>query len=107
MEITEREIERAVDNANQVRLSELTEEEITIGTEVEGIEWDHWSNYNLIQGNRQIKANLIEKAKTTLLNSNSSISEIAFNLGFDYPQHFSQLFKKKVGMNPTKYRKSN
>ena len=72
LEITEREIEqvsdeiqrlKAVDNANQVRLSELTEEEITIGTEVEGIEWDHWSNYNLIQGNRQIKANLIEKAK--------------------------------------------
>ena len=54
-----------------------------------------------------ISSHLIEKAKTTLLNSNSSISEIAFNLGFDYPQHFSQLFKKKVGMNPTKYRKSN
>lgn len=54
-----------------------------------------------------ISTHLIEKAKTTLLNSNSSISEIAFNLGFVYPQHFSQLFKKKVGMNPTKYRKSN
>jgi YesN/AraC family two-component response regulator len=54
-----------------------------------------------------ISSHLIEKAKTTLLNSNSSISEIAFNLGFVYPQHFSQLFKKKVGMNPTKYRKSN
>lgn len=54
-----------------------------------------------------ITSHVIEKAKTTLLNSNSSISEIAFNLGFDYPQHFSQVFKKKVGMNPTEYRKSN
>ena len=54
-----------------------------------------------------ISSYLIEQAKTKLLNSNSSISEIAFNLGFDYPQHFSQLFKGKVGMNPTEYRKSN
>ena len=49
----------------------------------------------------------IEKAKNTLLNSNSPISEIAFDLGFDYPQHFSKLFKSKVGMNPTEYRKLN
>jgi len=50
---------------------------------------------------------LIEKAKTTLLNSSSSISEIAFGLGFEYPQHFSKLFKNKVGLSPTEYRNLN
>ena len=50
---------------------------------------------------------LIEMAKTDLLNSNASISEIAFNLGFDYPQHFSKLFKNKVGVSPTEYRNLN
>lgn len=47
---------------------------------------------------------LIEKAKTTLLNSNTSISEIAYRLGFEYPQHFSKLFKSKVGLSPSEYR---
>ena len=54
-----------------------------------------------------LSKSLFEKAKNTLLNSNSPISEIAFDLGFDYPQHFSKLFKSKVGMNPTEYRKLN
>ncbi|MFY0675299.1 MAG: AraC family transcriptional regulator [Bacteroidia bacterium] len=50
---------------------------------------------------------LVEKAKTTLLNSTSSVSEIAFGLGFEYPQHFSKLFKNKVGLSPTQYRNMN
>jgi AraC-like DNA-binding protein len=54
-----------------------------------------------------INSRLIEKAKTALLNSNSSISEIAFTLGFEYPQHFSKLFKGKVGFSPTEYRNLN
>jgi len=54
-----------------------------------------------------IHSYLIEKAKTSLLNSNSSISEIAFSLGFEYPQHFSKLFKSKVGRSPTEYRNLN
>ncbi len=47
---------------------------------------------------------LLEKAKTLLVNSNQSINEIAYNLGFEYPQNFSKLFKKKVGTSPTLYR---
>ena len=54
-----------------------------------------------------IHAYLIEKAKTSLLNSNYSINEIAFRLGFTYPQHFSKLFKAKTGYNPTDYRNIN
>ncbi|MCC5945330.1 MAG: AraC family transcriptional regulator, partial [Bernardetiaceae bacterium] len=44
---------------------------------------------------------VIEKAKTSLLNSKLSVSEIAYTLGFDYPQHFSKLFKAKTGMSPS------
>jgi AraC-like DNA-binding protein len=54
-----------------------------------------------------IHANLIDKAKTQLLNSNFSINEIAFSLGFNYPQHFSKLFKSKTGFNPSEYRNLN
>lgn len=47
---------------------------------------------------------IIERAKTNLLASNDSVSQIAFNLGFDYSQHFSKLFKSKTGMSPKEYR---
>ncbi|OQP57949.1 transcriptional regulator [Niastella vici] len=48
---------------------------------------------------------LIEKAKTALLNSNESVSQIAYDLGFEYPQHFSKVFKNKTGMSPKEYGK--
>lgn len=47
---------------------------------------------------------LLEKAKTMLVNSGISINEIAFELGFEYSQNFSKLFKSKVGVSPTEYR---
>lgn len=47
---------------------------------------------------------IINLAKNQLLNSTNSISEIAFTLGFEYPQHFSQLFKKHTSISPTEYR---
>lgn len=50
---------------------------------------------------------IINKAKNSLLNSNSSISEIGYSLGFEYPQHFSNLFKSKTGMSPSEYRNLN
>jgi AraC-like DNA-binding protein len=54
-----------------------------------------------------IHTHLIERAKNVLLNSPSSVSQIAFNLGFNYPQHFSKLFKSKTGYTPSEYRKLN
>jgi AraC-like DNA-binding protein len=54
-----------------------------------------------------IHAYIIEQAKTALLNSTEPISEIAFNLGFEYPQHFSKLFKSKTGTSPSEYRTLN
>jgi AraC-like DNA-binding protein len=47
---------------------------------------------------------LLERAKTMLSDPHLSINEIAYNLGFEYPQSFSKLFKKKVGISPTLYR---
>ncbi len=50
---------------------------------------------------------VVDKAKTILLNSSSSVSEIAYTLGFEYPQHFSNLFKSKTGISPRDYRNMN
>jgi len=47
---------------------------------------------------------LLEKAKTLLVNTNNTIDEIAYELGFQYPQSFSKLFKKKIGITPTIFR---
>ncbi|MEM6737869.1 MAG: helix-turn-helix domain-containing protein [Bacteroidota bacterium] len=50
---------------------------------------------------------VVEKAKNILINSNDSISQVAYSLGFDYPQHFSTLFKSKTGLSPRQYRNLN
>jgi len=50
---------------------------------------------------------LIERAKNSLLNSSDTISRIAYSLGFEYPQHFSNLFKSKTGFSPKEYRHLN
>jgi AraC-like DNA-binding protein len=47
---------------------------------------------------------LIDEAKNILLNPNKTISEVAYELGFEYPPYFSRLFKKKEGISPTEYR---
>jgi AraC-like DNA-binding protein len=50
---------------------------------------------------------VVDKAKNVLLNSSESVSEIAYSLGFGYPQHFSNLFKAKTGTSPKDYRNMN
>lgn len=54
-----------------------------------------------------IHSHMIEKAKTLLLNTDFKVNEVAYNLGFEYPQHFSKLFKSKTGINPSEYRNMN
>jgi len=51
-----------------------------------------------------IQYHLLERAKTLLANPGLTVSEIAYSLGFEYPQSFSKLFRKKVGITPTEYR---
>jgi len=50
---------------------------------------------------------LIEEAKNILLNTDNSVGEIAYSLGFEYPQYFSKLFKQKTGQTPIEYRNLN
>ena len=47
---------------------------------------------------------LIEKAKRLLLTTSLTINETAFQLGFEYPQYFTRLFKSKPGQTPAAYR---
>lgn len=53
-----------------------------------------------------IQEKLIEKAKEKLSTTNLSVSEIAFELGFEHPQSFSKLFKSKSGVSPLVFRTS-
>jgi AraC family transcriptional regulator, transcriptional activator of pobA len=63
---------------------------------------------NLTGQNTQqhIHEKLIEKAKDILTTTNFTVSEIAYQLGFEHPQSFSRLFKNKVNMSPLAFRAS-
>lgn len=54
-----------------------------------------------------IQSRLIDVAKERIFDIDKSISEVAYELGFKYPQHFTRLFSKKVGMSPVEYRRMN
>ena len=47
---------------------------------------------------------VIDVAKTQIVSTDKTISEIAYLLGFQYPQHFTRLFKREVGCTPYEYR---
>lgn len=49
---------------------------------------------------------IIDKATEVLTTTNLSISEIIFQLGFEYPQSLSKLFKNKTKISPLEFRKS-
>ena len=55
----------------------------------------------------QIRLRLIDAAKERVLDRSRSISEIAYDLGFKYPAHFTRLFKNTVGCTPLEYRSMN
>jgi AraC-like DNA-binding protein len=46
-------------------------------------------------------------AKNKVFDTRKTISEIAYDLGFKYPQHFTRLFKQRTGMTPNEYRNLN
>jgi AraC-like DNA-binding protein len=50
---------------------------------------------------------VVEKAKNMILSTEHSISEIAYDLGFNYPHYFTRLFKSKTGYTPVEYRNLN
>jgi AraC family transcriptional activator of pobA len=51
-----------------------------------------------------IHLQLVDKAKELLWGTGKSISEIAYELGFDYPSHFTKIFKNMVGKSPKAFR---
>jgi AraC family transcriptional regulator, transcriptional activator of pobA len=54
-----------------------------------------------------IQNKIIDVAKERIFDSTKSISEIAYELGFKYPQHFTRSFKQHIGYTPNEYRKLN
>ena len=54
-----------------------------------------------------IQCRIIELAKERILEGSQTVSQIAYELGFQYPQHFSRLFKKHVGYTPNEYKQQN
>ena len=54
-----------------------------------------------------IQLKLINVAKERIFDPSKSMSEIAYELGFKYPQHFSRTFKQHVGYSPNEYRQLN
>ena len=55
---------------------------------------------------QHIQDKLIEKAKERLSTTDLSVSEIAYELGFEYSQSFSKLFKAKTSLSPSEFRQS-
>ena len=55
---------------------------------------------------QHIHDKLIEKAKEKLSTTDLSVSEIAYELGFEHPQSFSKLFKTKTNLSPMEFRQS-
>jgi AraC family transcriptional activator of pobA len=53
-----------------------------------------------------IQLRLIDVAKERIYDTKKSVSEVAYGLGFKYPQHFSRVFKQYVGLTPQEYRTS-
>ena len=54
-----------------------------------------------------VQSKIIEVAKNKVFQSDKTVNEIAFEMGFKYPQHFTRLFKQRVGHTPNEYRNLN
>lgn len=54
-----------------------------------------------------IQLKIMDLAKDKIFDPNKTINEIAYELGFKYPQHFSRLFKQRTGLTPNEYRRKN
>jgi len=60
-----------------------------------------------ISAQEYIQGKTIDLAKEKVFDTSKSISEIAYEMGFKYPQHFTRLFKQRVGQSPNEYRLLN
>ena len=53
-----------------------------------------------------IQSKIIDVAKEKIFDNSKSVNQISYELGFKYPQHFTRLFKRRVGHSPNEYRSS-
>ena len=67
---------------------------------------DLLKNLSGLTAQQHIHEKLIEKAKELLSTTNLSVSEIAYQLGFEFPQSFNKLFKKKMDQTPLEFKNS-
>lgn len=68
---------------------------------------DLLKKYTGISTQEHIHLQLVDKAKSLLWGTEQSVSEIAYELGFEHPSHFTKVFKAKTGKSPTAYRALN
>ena len=68
---------------------------------------DLLSKYTGKSTQEHIHLKLIDKAKSLLWSTESSIAEIAYDLGFEHPSHFTKLFKTRTGYSPRAFRNLN
>lgn len=67
---------------------------------------DLLKNLTGLTAQQHLHEKLIDKAKELLSTSNLSVSEIAYRLGFEFPQSFNKLFKKKTDLTPLEFKQS-
>ncbi|MFB6456646.1 helix-turn-helix domain-containing protein [Chitinophaga sp. Hz27] len=60
-----------------------------------------------VSAQEYIQSKVIELAKERIFDLDKSVSQVAYELGFRYPQHFTRLFKQRVGSTPNAYRMLN
>lgn len=65
------------------------------------VKLDSVATYNTMRGVKTLHP------LVTLLDLSKSVSQVAYDLGFKYPQHFTRLFKQRVGCTPVEYRLLN
>jgi AraC family transcriptional regulator, transcriptional activator of pobA len=53
-----------------------------------------------------IQSKVIDIAKEKIFDHSKSVSQVGYELGFKYPQHFTRFFKQQVGITPNEYRGS-
>ncbi|MBF6598444.1 MAG: helix-turn-helix transcriptional regulator [Fermentimonas sp.] len=60
-----------------------------------------------VSAQEYIQTKIVDIAKKRLFDVDKSISEIAYSLGFKYPQHFTRVFKQRTGVTPNEFRTVN